>query len=94
MFLFVLHRRWYHEYSPPPILMISVLWMIPVYVEANRSCRDCFPGVVTLSVSWISYYGLNISAYAEKLHFPTCHFCMKSVKDFDFDYLQLLEGLF
>ena len=72
--------------------MISVVWMIPLYLEANRSCRDCFPGAVTLSVSSISCYGLSIRAYAEKRHVPTCHFYVKSVKDFNVDYSQLLES--
>ena len=67
--------------------LFLVAWMIPIYLEVNRFCRSCFPGVVTLSVFLmflIHYYESNIFTYGEKWHVSTCHFYGKSVKDLDF----------
>ena len=48
----------------PPILRISVIWMIPLYLETNRYGKDYFTGAVISLMSSIPCDGWNSCAYA------------------------------
>ena len=70
----------------PPILRISVIWMIPLYLETNRYWKYCFTGAVSLFMSSIPCDGWNSCVFAEKTTCSTCRFYLALARDRNLDY--------